>query len=165
MGAEPLPETAMDRRLALLAVLALPFAPGLGAQSPVPRVAALHWMSGSWIEETERGTVAETWIGPRDGMMAAVNFTTRRSGPPQFEYQRIADTPTGFTYYAQPGGRPAVEFAMKEVGEMRVVFENAAHDFPQRILYWREGEALRARIEGTINGQARQREWTFVRGK
>ncbi len=31
---------------------------------------------------------------------------------------------------------------------MRVVFENTAHDFPQRIIYWKDGNDLRARIEG-----------------
>lgn len=56
-----------------------------------------------------------------------------------------------------------MEFKLKEAGEKRVVFENAAHDFPQRILYWREGDDLVARIEGTMRGQPRQQEWRFSR--
>jgi hypothetical protein len=36
------------------------------------------------------------------------------------------------------------------------VFENAAHDFPQRVLYRREAaDRLVARIEGLRNGQPR----------
>jgi hypothetical protein len=31
----------------------------------------------------------------------------------------------------------------------------------RRILYWREGEALLARIEGEVSGQPRSREWRF----
>ena len=41
------------------------------------------------------------------------------------------------------------------------MFENAAHDFPQRVLYWREGEFLKARIEGTLKGKERAQEWRF----
>jgi len=43
------------------------------------------------------------------------------------------------------------------------VFEDPGRDFPRRILYWRDGDALMARIEGTINGQARAREGRFER--
>ena len=43
------------------------------------------------------------------------------------------------------------------------MFENAAHDFPQRVLYWRDGEALVARIEGTIAGKEKSEEWRFSR--
>ena len=36
-----------------------------------------------------------------------------------------------------------------------------SYDFPQRILYWRDGERLVARIEGTIAGKERSEEWIF----
>jgi hypothetical protein len=39
-------------------------------------------------------------------------------------------------------------------GMMRVVFANAENDFPSRIVYERDGDALKARIEGEIGGQA-----------
>jgi hypothetical protein len=46
----------------------------------------------------------------------------------------------------------------------KVVFENPDHDFPQRILYWLEdADVLRARIEGTEDGENRGVEWTFRR--
>ena len=35
------------------------------------------------------------------------------------------------------------------------------HDFPQRIMYWREGETLVARIEGKTKGEPRSVEWKF----
>ena len=40
---------------------------------------------------------------------------------------------------------------------------NLAHDFPQRVIYRRDGERLAARIEGTVGGQARGKEWVFQR--
>jgi hypothetical protein len=41
-----------------------------------------------------------------------------------------------------------------------VVFENPEHAFPRRILYWRDGANLHARIEGHRAREA-QLEWTW----
>ena len=144
---------------------ALLLAPALcGAQSPA-RVAALDWMSGTWERKTETETVTESWLGPGNGLMVAANLTTWASGRKSFEFLRIAETPEGFSYFASTGGKAPVEFKLKESAERRVVFENATHDFPQRVLYWREGEHLVARIEGSINGKERSEEWRFTRVK
>jgi hypothetical protein len=93
--------------------------------------------------------------------MVAANLSTFAGGKRTFEFLRIADTPEGFSYFASPGGKPPVEFRLKESGDRRVVFENPQHDFPRRILYWRDGERLVARIEGTIAGKERSEEWGF----
>jgi hypothetical protein len=148
-----------------IALAALLFSTSALGQAPVTpsRVGTLAWMAGGWSQETPQGKVTENWLGPANGVMVAVNLSSFASGRTTFEFLRIAETPAGFSYFASPGGKPAVEFAMKELAEKRVVFENAGHDFPQRILYWRDGEALMARIEGTINGQPRSREWKFMK--
>lgn len=53
---------------------------------------------------------------------------------------------------------------MIEQGDKRVVFENAEHDFPQRIIYWMSNDgALHAKIEGKIKGEAASEEWTWRR--
>jgi hypothetical protein len=135
------------------------------AMAQVPRVASLEWMTGTWVHDAGRGKVTESWVGPGNGLMVAANLSTFAGGKRAFEFLRIADTADGFSYYASPGGRSAVEFKVKEAGERRVVFENAQHDFPQRVLYWREGERLAARIEGTVNGKERSEEWRFDRAK
>ena len=131
------------------------------AQAPA-KVESLDWMAGGWVSESPRAKVAETWLGPGNGLMVAVNLSTFANGRKSFEFLRIAETPEGFSYFASPGGRPPVEFKLKELGEKRVVFENAAHDFPQRILYWREGEALVARIEGKVKGEEKGQQWKFT---
>ena len=141
-------------------------APALAwAQSPA-RVSSLDWMYGTWERKADgRETVTESWLGPGNGLMVAANLTTWANGRKSYEFLRIAETPEGYSYFASPGGKAPVEFKLKEAGERRVVFENAAHDFPQRILYWREGEQLVARIEGTIKGKERGEECRFRRMK
>ena len=135
----------------------------LPALAQTPRVASLDWMTGTWTHEAKGERVTESWIGPANGMMVAANLTAGADGKRFHEFLRIADTDEGFSYYASPGGRAPEEFKLKELGERRVVFENPAKEFPRRILYWRDGEALMARVEGTIKGEARAEEWRFTR--
>lgn len=147
------------RPFALVACLVATAALG---QSP-PRVASLDWMSGTWVHEANGERVSENWLGPGHGLMVGANLTLGPGTRRFFEFMRVADTERGFSYFASPGGRPAVEFPLKEQGERRVVFEDPARDYPRRILYWREGEALRARIEGMKDGAAKSEEWRFER--
>ncbi len=127
------------------------------------RVASLQWMVGSWVQDKEKETVMESWIGPVNGMMAAVNVSGWASGKTSYEFLRIADTRDTMSYYASPVGRAPVEFKYKEAGNQRVVFENLTNDYPQRIIYWKDGDLLAARIEGKLQGQERSDEWRFNR--
>jgi hypothetical protein len=131
------------------------------ATAQEPRVASLDWLAGTWVRDDGGEKVTESWVGPGNGTMVAANLTTWPSGKRTYEFLRIADTPQGMTYFASPGGRPPVEFRLIEAGDQRVAFENLAHDYPQRISYWREGPSLVARIEGTLRGQKRSEEWRF----
>ena len=146
-------------RLLLLALLACTSAL---AQAPA-RVASLDWLAGTWVHETPQSRVTESWVGPANGAMVAANLSAFAGGRNFHEFLRIADTEAGFSYFASPGGRPPEEFKLAELAERRVVFENAGKDFPRRILYWRDGEALMARIEGTVQGRPQAKEWRFVR--
>ena len=94
--------------------------------------------------------------------MAAVNLTTSARRGTSFEYLRIADTTSGLAYLASPRGIPPFEFKMKQLGDKRVVFENLANDFPQRVMYWMEPDgAMKARIEGRAQGKTRGMDWRF----
>lgn len=123
----------------------------------------LGWMAGRWLEVTERGQTEETWTSPRGDMMAAAN-TSLRGGRASYEFLRIVLREGRLVYLASPGGRmPPTEFALKEHGTQRVVFENLSHDFPNRIIYSLEGEVLTARIEGSMGGQPRALQWLLRR--
>ena len=126
----------------------------------------LAWMAGTWTQSKDGETVQESWLGPRGKMMVAVNLTTSAKRGTSYEFLRIAATASGLSYFGSPQGKTPVEFKLKELGDKRVVFENLAHDFPHRIIYWLEPDgAMKARIEGTIEGKARGMEWRFETGK
>ena len=95
--------------------------------------------------------------------MVGMHRTVKGDRMVEFEFLRIEEQQGVPVYLAMPNGRsPATPFRLKTLERERVVFENAAHDFPQRILYWKEGAALRSRIEGTQNGKPASMEWTWT---
>jgi hypothetical protein len=75
---------------------------------------------------------------------------------------RIMRGPDGqFAFYGMPRGAPAVAFRLVSVAAGQAVFENAAHDFPQRVSYRMEGQSLVAAVS-LIDGTKEQR-WTYKR--
>jgi hypothetical protein len=125
----------------------------------------LSWLAGSWMERKGATDTEEHWLAPKGGLMMAMNRTVRDGKVVSFELLRIEMRGDKPVYLSMPNGRPAVEFKPVEEAPSRIVFEDAGRDFPRRILYWRDGEALMARIEGKIGGEPRSREWRFERVK
>ncbi|MEJ6789724.1 DUF6265 family protein [Brevundimonas sp. BR2-1] len=120
----------------------------------------MSWMAGYWLDCSGGREASETWSDPRGGLSVG-HAVTMEDGRPSFEVSRIGPTPQGFAYVAQPGGVPPTVFVLAQSGPGRAVFANAENDFPTRVIYERDGDALRARIEGEIGGQARSMEWNF----
>lgn len=147
-------------RRALLALAAL-FALGVSGAS-VPDLANLSWMAGHWGARVNGIEMEEVWLPPAGGVMIGMH---RDVGPKSssFEFMRIARTKDGLVLFAQPGGRAATPFLLAEEGRDRVVFANPAHDFPQRITYWREGAKLCARVEGPPGDSERAESWCWSR--
>jgi hypothetical protein len=123
-----------------------------------------EWMAGSWSLDAEGRRVEEHWTTGSGGMMVGMGKTVAK-GKATFEFFRIAVKDGTLTYLAMPQARQETAFRLKTSEESRVVFENLAHDFPQRILYWRDGETLCARIEGLLRGKLESEEWCYTRVK
>ena len=148
----------MTRCFALLAMMLLT------GSATAATVDDLRWMAGSWVG-TKNGTRSEEhWSAPRGGILIGMHRDVKNGHAVGFEFFRIQAHEGIVTYFTQPGGRPATPFRAKELGSRRVVFENAAHDFPQRIIYWQsKPRELHARIEGTIDGKPESEEWVWTR--
>jgi hypothetical protein len=134
-----------QNRLRLAAASLLALAPvALACAEPPPD---LHWMAGHWCGTQGEATIEELWLA-RGGQMLNLATTTRGGMLLSFEYTRIEPRAGGMVFVAQPGGAAPVEFALVENARQRVVFANPAHDFPQRIAYWRDEGGLHAEIAG-----------------
>lgn len=130
-------------------------------------VSSLSWLSGRWTGTDGGVAMEEEWTAPAGGALLGLHRDVKGDRMVSFEFLRIQAGAEGrLTYFASPRSAPPTPFGLVELGERRVVFENASHDFPQRILYWLDASgALHARIEGTIGGKARGQEWTFTKAR
>jgi Domain of unknown function (DUF6265) len=137
----------------------------LAAGAVAADVAKLDWLAGTWVQEKPGAVVREMWLPPRDGAMAGVTLTTRPGKPPIAEYAKITVEPEGVTFTAVVGRQPPTPFVMLRGKAGEAVFENKAHDFPQRVFYRRCGADLCAGIEGVVKGKAEREEWRYVRAK
>lgn len=126
------------------------------------QVADLAWMSGRWEMREGESWTEEVWSEPRAGMMIGYSRSGRGETVREFEFIRLQAGEDGVpVYLAQPGGRAPVAFRLIARDGTSATFENPGHDFPQRIRYSRDGDALTATISA-IDG-ANARSWTFRR--
>ena len=121
------------------------------------------WMTGSWQATIGGVKMEEHWTTADGNLMVGMHRDVRPNGKAAFEFLRIEMKNGTLAYQAMPGGRPATTFPLKESAAMRIVFENPAHDFPQRIIYWREHNQLCARVEGTMKGKVEGEQWCWTR--
>jgi hypothetical protein len=137
-----------------------------GASTKVPSDASrLAWMEGHWLSAQGGVEMEELWTSPSGGALIGMHKDVKGAHMTSFEFLRVDSTPEGgLAYFASPRSAPVTSFALIELGEKRAVFENRAHDFPQRILYWMAAPGeLHARIEGTMKGSLASEEWTFTK--
>lgn len=123
----------------------------------------LAWLIGDWIEDDGGVVTRETWLAPTGGAMASVTQTSRPGQPPRFEFATITQTPAGLTFTARIDGQPPTAFVATRQAPEEVVFENRAHDFPQRVIYRRCQADICARIEGIAGGTEVSKAWRYIR--
>jgi hypothetical protein len=130
---------------------------------PAATTADLKFMAGCWMLEANGRRVEEHWLAPSGGSLMGVSRTVAGGKTVEYEFLQIRDLPDGLTYIAKPSNQPEAKFVLSSKTADEVVFENAAHDFPQRIRYRLVEGGLRARIEGTLNGKARAIDFPYTR--
>ena len=127
-----------------------------------PAVADLGWMSGHWTTAPGEAWTEEYWLAPRAGLMLGLSRAGRGQALGEWEYLRLeADAEGVPVYWASPRGRPPVAFRLVRAEASSAVFENPAHDFPQRIVYRRSGETMTATISAIDGGNAMS--WAYRR--
>jgi hypothetical protein len=149
-------------RAFLIALSALLVAPAANAQS----VSDLTWLKGCWRTEAPReaengSQTTEVWIDPPGPMMVGYSYTEGEGEVQNWEQMRIDSDGGAPRFVAMPGGGAPVAFRMRDTSDVIhtgeipdgfALFENAEHDYPQRIVYRRDGNALTATISRS-NGE------------
>jgi len=142
-------------RLGLLACLALATTP---ASADATGVETLGWLTGCWSRTDLDAGSGEQWMAPGGGTMLGMSRTVQDGRTVEYEFVVIRPAPDGtLVYHAHPSGQASAEFRLVRTAEHEVIFENVAHDFPQRIGYRLDPDGtLKAWIEGRRNGTTRR---------
>ncbi len=160
----------MRRTIVPLLVVAVLAMSGASSAQPAPgqSVEQLAWMAGCWRLESRGRIVEEHWMRPRGGTMLGMARTVRGDSTVSWESTRIYAERSGdgsrLVFAATPSGQQPAEFRATLATGDAVVFENPAHDFPQRVEYRRAGaDGLHARIAGPLDGEMRSIEFPYQR--
>lgn len=134
------------------------------AEDEAVAASRLAWLAGCWIDED--GGAEEHWMAPAGGSLLGMSRTIREGRTAAYEFLRISETSgSSLELVALPSGQAEARFPLARLTEGQVVFENPAHDFPQRIAYRLDSPSrLEARIEGSGGAQPpRVIRFSFIR--
>jgi hypothetical protein len=137
--------------------------PGPVAGQPVASTADVAFLTGCWKLEDKGRVVEEHWMAPAGGSLMGMSRTIVNGKTTEYEFLQIRDLPEGLAYIAKPSNQPEAKFVATSKTADEIVFENPAHDFPQRIRYRLAGNTLHARIEGTMSGKTRGVDFSYNR--
>ncbi len=109
----------------------------------------VSFMSGCW--ETAPGVTPEyreCYTAPKAGMMQGSSQTIENGKTTFFEFSLVLEEAGKIVYRPFIKGVHTVDFTLTKLTSAEAVFENLAHDFPQRIIYRKGADGkLTARIE------------------
>jgi hypothetical protein len=115
-------------------------------------LAQLAWLAGCWEHRSDARVIEG--MTPRGGLMLGMARTVDGERTREYEQTSISAEGAEWVFTARPSGQAEASFRSKEIGARRVVFENLAHDFPQRVIYALDDSGqLAARIEGLRQGR------------
>lgn len=146
----------MRRLMVVLAALTIA-APATAQELP-------DWLAGKWCSAADANgrVTCETWTRDKD-VLTGLSEAGVPGGPARLlERMRISAEPGRLVFHADPTGQEGGDFYATGAQPRRSVrFVNVAHDYPQLVRYWREGDLLMAEISLADGGKARR--WAFRR--
>ena len=125
----------------------------------------LHMLEGKWESVNEKNAHYEEWTASVDGELTGIGYVMTAGDTVFIEHLSIRYIDGTMTYLARVPGHNGGETISFEIGketQKTVVFENEAHDFPQRIIYELAADnQLNARIEGYDDGEFKEVEFNY----
>jgi len=111
---------------------------------------SLEWLLGEWVADGAKSTFRESWTarGPQTWEGRGVETSKTDPAKTSGESLRLVEMADGVFYLSKvTHNELPVAFRLSECADGRFVFVNAAHDFPKRLDYVREGEdRLKVRV-------------------
>ncbi len=132
-------------------------------------LANVEWITGTWENKTEIGSIYERWEKISDTELAGKSYIIKDKDTIVFETIRLVYENEKVYYIpiVEGGndGKP-VRFTSRLISEDKLEFENSEHDFPQVISYIRTGnKSLIAEISGIVEGKEEKESYPMTKIK
>lgn len=129
----------------------------------------LSWLCGTWENKTAKGILYETWVPVSNTFYQGKSYMLHQKDTVVLETIQLTVRKGVLCYIpavTRQNKGQAVVFTLSSIDDSNVVFENPAHDFPQRISYTRiTADSLIAEISGSRGGQKQTRQFMMRRSR
>lgn len=117
----------------------------------------IGWLEGDWCKATNKKTTCEKWELTDENTLSGTSFVVKNGDTTILERLMIQQVGEQLVYLALPSGQSPAAFFLKDTSGGKWTFENAEHDFSQRIIYEKPANdgVLLARIEGMEKGESK----------
>jgi hypothetical protein len=149
-------------------IVTIGLATQVGALAQSAKLSDFGAMAGCWEnrDAAKKTLISEQWMRPAGDAMLGMGRTVRDGRVTGFEFMRIEERPDGIVFISKPKeNKDETTFKLIRSTTNEFVFENPAHDFPQRVIYKIDRHNLTGRIEGKINGKERAVDFPMTRTK
>ena len=123
---------------------------------------------GSWEMQTPKGKIVEQWSQGADKILKGKSYRVNAKGDSvlieTLQIRKIGKDVFYCSTVTNQNEGEEVCFKLISTKDQIYIFENVAHDFPQRIVYQNQGKnEMLAWIEGELNGKSRKSEFRYKR--
>lgn len=132
------------------------------------RLEKAAWLLGSWKNNSDQGTMTETWIKDHTDSYSAKTYFVIGKDTVFRELSRLEETGDNLQCVISIEGEndeKPVTFKMTKQSDDNLVFENPKHDFPNKITYQHKGDSIIAEISGVQKGKFAKQRFGMVRVK
>ena len=135
----------------------------LSSCSSSPDLDSFSWLAGKWVGKYDTIPIFEQWKPAEGNIMRGRGGVLDGRDTTFAETIQLEKRDDGLYYVAIVKGNPGpVDFKFTGFKKDTAVFENPAHDFPQRVLYFRNSDGtLYACVDGKFKGKYVKEEFSY----
>ncbi|MBE8723678.1 DUF6265 family protein [Flavobacterium hungaricum] len=131
------------------------------------KIKIADWLIGNWQNTSTEGVLTENWQKLNDSTFSASSYFIKGKDTLHFETIILAQLGETLIYKATVKGQnedKPVFFPSTSASDKQLVFENAKHDYPQKITYTKgANNTLTAEISGKLNGKPSSEKFVMTK--
>lgn len=127
------------------------------------------WLIGNWGNNANGAAMTENWVQLNDSVFSGESYVVVNKDTVFAETVKLDEASGKMAYTVSVPGQNKelpVRFEMSSLNDKQMVFENPAHDYPNKITYTKiTNDSLVAEISGVQKGKATSQKFAMLRLK